>query len=93
MTSWIKGEDGGKEDGEGCCLVLDECHRAKTKNSQSRKVITGLLEGFPALRVIYSSATAASEPTHLGLMDRLGLWGTGAPFRDASEFEEALKKG
>jgi hypothetical protein len=36
---------------------------------------------LPQARVLYCSATGASEAHHLGYMKRLGLWGTGTPFK------------
>lgn len=39
----------------------------------------GLQKALPQARVVYCSATGASEPRNLGYMDRLGLWGPGTP--------------
>ena len=39
----------------------------------------GLQRGLPGARVVYCSATGASEPRNLGYMERLGLWGPGIP--------------
>lgn len=43
---------------------------------------------LPDARVVYCSATGASEPKHMAYMSRLGLWGSGAPFPGG--FEEFL---
>lgn len=34
---------------------------------------------LPKARVVYCSATGASEPRNLAYMTRLGLWGPGVP--------------
>ena len=34
---------------------------------------------LPGARVVYCSATGASEPRNLAYMTRLGLWGPGVP--------------
>lgn len=41
---------------------------------------------LPEARVIYCSATGASEPRNLGYMVRIGLWGAGTSFVDFREF-------
>ncbi|KAH8050072.1 hypothetical protein JL722_11607 [Aureococcus anophagefferens] len=69
------------------CLFFDEAHRAKnlyptagvngqlpkrpTKTGQAVKDIQARL---PQARVVYASATAATEPNHVGYCCRLGLW-------------------
>jgi hypothetical protein len=49
---------------------------------------SALQEQLPDAKVLYSSATGASEPRNLGYMTRLGLWGA----KDAVEFIELLSK-
>lgn len=41
---------------------------------------------LPEARVVYCSATGASEPRNMGYMVRLGLWGAGTSFSDFREF-------
>ena len=41
---------------------------------------------LPQARVIYCSATGASEPRNLGYMIRLGLWGDGTSFENFHQF-------
>ncbi|KAK6124556.1 hypothetical protein DH2020_041704 [Rehmannia glutinosa] len=48
---------------------------------------------LPEARVIYCSATGASEPRNMGYMVRLGLWGAGTSFADFSKFLGAMEKG
>jgi hypothetical protein len=50
-----------------------------------------LQELLPKARVVYCSATGASEPRHLGYMIRLGLWGEGnLSFTSFKEFLDGL---
>tara|TARA_B110001452_G_scaffold234407_1_gene212684 strand:- start:93 stop:374 length:282 start_codon:yes stop_codon:yes gene_type:complete len=43
-------------------------------------------------RVMYVSATAASEVKDLAYMVRLGMWGRGTPFKDFGAFEGEIEK-
>jgi len=46
---------------------------------QVGQAVLGLQRALPGARVVYCSATGASEPRNLGYMERLGLWGPGIP--------------
>ncbi|KAI7742940.1 hypothetical protein M8C21_010411, partial [Ambrosia artemisiifolia] len=81
-------------------IVFDECHKAKNlvpeagkKPTHTGKAVLELQERLPEARVIYCSATGASEPRNLGYGVRLGLWGAGTSFNDFSEFLDAMHKG
>ena len=74
------------EDFDGI-IVFDECHQAKnsfpvgsTEPTKTGLAVIKLQNKLPKARVLYVSATGASEPRHLGYMVRLGLWGKGTPF-------------
>lgn len=41
---------------------------------------------LPQARVVYCSATGASEPRNMAYMVRLGLWGTGTSFLNFRDF-------
>ncbi|KAK2394699.1 protein FORGETTER [Trifolium repens] len=81
-------------------IVFDECHKAKnlvpevgkdaTKTGQAVRDIQAQL---PEARVVYCSATGASEPRNMAYMTRLGLWGDGTDFTDFYDFLDALEKG
>jgi hypothetical protein len=43
-------------------------------------IVAELQEKLPNARVVYCSATGASEPSNMAYMTRLGLWGKGSPF-------------
>ena len=47
---------------------------------------------LPKARIVYASATGASEPKHMAYMVRLGIWGKGSPFRDFNDFLAAVEK-
>ena len=52
-----------------------------------------LLFRLPKARIVYCSATGASEVKHLAYMVRLGLWGNGTQFQTFQEFNRAVEKG
>ncbi|KAK1397101.1 hypothetical protein POM88_006964 [Heracleum sosnowskyi] len=79
-------------------IVFDECHKAKnlvpeagvqpTRTCQAVLEIQAML---PEARVVYCSATIASEPRNMGY--RPGLWRTGTSFLDFRDFIGSLEKG
>ncbi|GIM01409.1 hypothetical protein Vretimale_6229 [Volvox reticuliferus] len=77
IVNWLGGPKG---DGE-CLIVLDECHKAKNlldaagNSSQTGLAVESLQDQLPNARVLYSSATGASEPNNLRYMVRLGSFG------------------
>ncbi|XP_055317524.1 protein strawberry notch isoform X2 [Sitodiplosis mosellana] len=81
------------------CIVFDECHKAKNlcPTGSSKPTKTGLTalelqNRLPKARVVYASATGASEPRNMAYMVRLGLWGQGTPFATFNEFITAVEK-
>ncbi|KAL4359884.1 hypothetical protein HN51_020073 [Arachis hypogaea] len=81
-------------------VIFDECHKAKNlvPESGSQPTRTGeavleIQDRLPDARVVYCSATGASEPRNMGYMVRLGLWGDGTSFSDFREFLGALDRG
>ena len=80
-------------------IILDECHKAKNlvPNGSAKPTKTGLAvlelqEKLPNARIVYASATGASEPKNMAYMVRLGLWGTGTPFQDFNDFIQSIEK-
>ena len=51
-----------------------------------------LQKKLPKARIVYASATGATEPRHMAYMVRLGIWGPGSPFTDFGEFLAAVEK-
>uniref|UniRef100_A0A2I3GHQ2 Protein strawberry notch homolog 2 n=1 Tax=Nomascus leucogenys TaxID=61853 RepID=A0A2I3GHQ2_NOMLE len=74
-------------------IVFDECHKAKNAGSTKMgKAVLDLQNKLPLARVVYASATGASEPRNMIYMNRLGIWGEGTPFRNFEEFLHAIEK-
>lgn len=71
----------------GSVLVMDESHKCKNavvsgKGKPSKTATEmGILDGaLPDAKILYSSATGATEVRNLAYMSRLGLWGLGTSF-------------
>ncbi|KAG4065553.1 hypothetical protein HA402_013323 [Bradysia odoriphaga] len=86
------------EDFDGC-IIFDECHKAKNlcPTGSSKPTKTGLTaldiqNKLPKARVVYASATGASEPRNMAYMVRLGMWGLGTPFKTFNDFISAVEK-
>ncbi|OUC47899.1 hypothetical protein D917_06568 [Trichinella nativa] len=80
-------------------IVLDECHRAKnlcpvgsSRPSKTGQTVMELQKALPKARIVYASATGATEPRHMAYMVRLGLWGTGRAFSDFNSFISAVER-
>ena len=93
LTEWLGAEG---------LLIFDEGHRAKNffaddrrKGTQTGEAVAEIQDvvKFPRFRVVYSSATAATEVRHLAYMIRLGLWGQGTAFTDFAEFAQEIEEG
>ncbi|XP_077149318.1 protein strawberry notch homolog 1 isoform X1 [Ranitomeya variabilis] len=86
------------EDFDGV-IVFDECHKAKnlcpvgsSKPTKTGLAVLELQNKLPKARVIYASATGASEPRNMAYMSRLGIWGEGTPFREFNDFIQAVER-
>lgn len=86
------------EDFDGL-IIFDECHRAKnlcpvgsSKPTKTGLTVLELQNRLPKARVVYASATGASEPRNMAYMVRLGMWGQGTPFNDFNDFISAVEK-
>lgn len=80
-------------------IVFDECHRAKnlcpvgsSKPTKTGLTVLELQNKLPKSRVVYASATGASEPRNMAYMIRLGIWGEGTPFPEFTDFISAVEK-
>ncbi|XP_065424135.1 protein strawberry notch homolog 1 isoform X4 [Chrysemys picta bellii] len=80
-------------------IVFDECHKAKnlcpvgsSKPTKTGLAVLELQNKLPKARVVYASATGASEPRNMAYMNRLGIWGEGTPFREFSDFIQAVER-
>lgn len=86
------------EDFDGV-IVFDECHKAKNlcpvgsgKATKTGLTTLELQSKLPKARVVYASATGASEPRNMAYMVRLGIWGEGTPFPTFMDFINAVEK-
>jgi hypothetical protein len=83
-------------------LAFDEIHLAKNSRavdgkmgggegvSQQGQAVEVLQAMCPDVRVVYASATGATEPRNLACMPRLGLWGATTPFEHFPDFCAAI---
>ncbi|XP_069103404.1 protein strawberry notch homolog 1-like isoform X2 [Argopecten irradians] len=81
------------------CLIFDECHKAKNfvpgKEHASTKVamaVMSIQRMLPKARVVYCSATGVTDVKNMAFMERLGLWGEGAPFKSFEQFLDLVQK-
>ncbi|KAK9815574.1 hypothetical protein WJX72_006088 [[Myrmecia] bisecta] len=76
IVDWLKGK------GEDPLVIFDECHKAKNliaakgrASTQTGKAVLNLQNHLPHAKILYSSATGASEPNNLAHMNCLGMAG------------------
>ena len=85
-------------------IALDEAHKAGNaidtkgtrgvkKASETGKTVVDLQKLFPKARVVYASATGATDITNLSYAERLGIWGPGTPFSDKRAFFNEIQTG
>ena len=85
-------------------LVFDEAHAlanaagtdtefGTAKGSEQGLAGVRLQHALPRARVLYVSATGATDPANLCYAARLGLWGPGTAFRDRAAFMAAMDDG
>ena len=85
-------------------VAFDEAHamgnafpikgkRGLKKPSQQAIAGINLQNELPDARVVYVSATGATEISNLSYADRLGLWGEGTAFADVRTFIENVSMG
>ena len=99
IVDWLGGPDeAAKFDG---VVAFDESHnmgngqttKGKRGNKDaSLKALAGiaLQEALPNARILYVSATGATEVANLGYLKRLGLWGQGSAFPTMDSFISAV---
>ncbi|KAL8581237.1 hypothetical protein ACOMHN_038337 [Nucella lapillus] len=80
-------------------IIFDECHKAKNlcptgsgKATKTGNAVLELQKRLPMARIVYASATGATEPRNMAYMVRLGLWGEGTSFREFSDFINCVEK-
>ncbi len=85
-------------------IAFDESHNmsnvvekrgARGMAPPAAKALAGvaLQAALPHARIVYVSATGATEVSNLAYATRLGLWGEGTPFNNASDFTKSINAG
>lgn len=85
-------------------IALDEAHtvnnvldmkgtRGKKEAAKSALAVRDLIRSFPNARVVYVSATGATEIQNLAMLERLGLWGDGTAFPTLNDFLTKIGNG
>lgn len=85
-------------------ICFDEAHnmansagkqgkRGKTKPSQKALAGIKLQQMFPNARIVYASATGATDIGDYAYLERLGLWGPGTAFNDSLDFTSKISAG
>jgi predicted RNA methylase len=85
-------------------IAFDEAHmmgnaiqvkgkRGMKKPSMQALAGVELQKLLPKARIVYSSATGATEVSNLAYADRLGIWGRGTPFADVKDFVSKMQEG
>lgn len=85
LEKWL-GDDG--------VIMFDEAHKAKNllgvgpmgRPTQQAQAVVDIQDHLPNARVVYASATGATDVRNMAYMTRLGLWGEGTPFRNFYSF-------
>ena len=85
-------------------IVLDEAHEMKSAipvkgkrgtKKPAEQALWGieLQKQFPNARVVYATATGASDISQYAYLDRLGLWGPGTGFDSFQDFASSISSG
>jgi hypothetical protein len=89
--------------GTDAVIILDEAHKAKNalaggrgEPTQTGQAVIDLQDPAtnPDYRIVYSSATGATDVRNMAYMTRLGLWGKGKSFPTGfQEFMQEIESG
>ena len=85
-------------------IAFDEAHMAGNaipvrgkrgikKPSDTGIVVVDLQKLLPKARILYVSATGATEVSNLSYAERLGIWGNGTPFASKQKFIDEISAG
>ncbi|OZC01202.1 strawberry notch-like NTP hydrolase domain-containing protein [Rubricoccus marinus] len=102
VVAWLS--SGGEESEFEGVIIYDESHNASAaldtqgsrgvrKASQRALAVVDLQDRLPNARIVYASATGATEVANLAYAARLGLWGRGTPFPTVEAFVEKVSAG
>lgn len=84
-------------------IAFDESHsmgnaiamkgkRGSSKPSEQALAAIELQRALPNARILYVSATGATEVSNLAYAERLGLWGDGTPFESVNKFVAEMSR-
>lgn len=62
------------------------------KPTKTGLTVLELQNRLPNARIIYASATGATEPRNMAYMTRLGIWGPGTKFADFNSFIQSIDR-
>jgi len=65
--------------------------RGRSQPSQIALTMLDLQRRVPEARILYASATSATEPANVGYAERLGLWGPGTAFAGPVDFVQQIE--
>lgn len=76
--------------GNDSIIIFDEAHKAKNalavgpggEPTQTAQAVIGIQDNLPKAKVVYSSATGATDVRNMAYMTRLGLWGPKTSFSE-----------
>jgi len=71
----------------------DQSGRGSSDISQQGLAGIALQDALPDARVVYASATGATDVHNLAYATRLGIWGEGTPFADRKTFIKTFEDG
>ena len=85
-------------------IAFDEAHnagnavpikgdRGVSEPSAQAIAVVELQKQLPKARIVYVSATGATEVSNLSFANRLGLWGEGTPFESVQKFIDQMVAG
>lgn len=84
-------------------IIFDEAHAMSNMGGSSGRraqrasetALAGqvLRDALPNARIVYCTATAATEVSNFAYMDRLGLWGQGTAFANRAQFIGEISSG
>ena len=77
-------------------IVFDEAKNlvptGASKPSKTGLTVLQLQKKLPKARIVYCSATGASEPRNMAYMSRLGMWGPNTQFPSFHDFIKAVER-
>ena len=77
----------------GTPLTQKRGTRGTKRASKRALAVIDLQRMFPKARILYVSATGATEVSNLSFGDRLGVWGYGTSFSSKQDFIDQISSG